>query len=44
MSPTMPGGSTFDKFAIFGDETTISAMPNLLGVRSFSPDGRYFMV
>jgi murein DD-endopeptidase MepM/ murein hydrolase activator NlpD len=43
LSPTVPSANAFDKFAIFGDEETVAALPNLLGVRSFSPDGRYFM-
>ena len=43
MSPTLPSASAFDTFAIFGDESTVTAIPNLLGVRAFSPDGRYFM-
>jgi murein DD-endopeptidase MepM/ murein hydrolase activator NlpD len=43
MSPTLPSASAFDKFAIFGDESAVAAIPNLLGVRAFSPDGRYFM-
>jgi murein DD-endopeptidase MepM/ murein hydrolase activator NlpD len=43
MSPTVPSASAFDAFAIFGDEATVAALPNLLGVRAFSPDGRYFM-
>ena len=43
MSATVPSASSFDKFAVFGDEQTVAALPNLLGVRAFSPDGRYFM-
>jgi murein DD-endopeptidase MepM/ murein hydrolase activator NlpD len=43
MSPTLPSASAFDRFAIFGDESAVTAIPNLLGVRAFSPDGRYFM-
>ena len=43
MSATLPSASGFDKFAVFGDESTVAALPNLLGVRTFSPDGRFFM-
>jgi murein DD-endopeptidase MepM/ murein hydrolase activator NlpD len=43
LSATLPSASAFDKFAIFGDEAAVASLPNLLGVRSFSPDGRYFM-
>ena len=42
MSPTMPGGNAFDKFTVLttGD---VATLPNLLGVRTFSPNGRYFV-
>ena len=43
MSATVPSASAFDKFAVFGDESLVAALPNLLGVRAFSPDGRFFM-
>ena len=43
MSPTLPGTTTFDAFAVFGEATEVAALPNLLGVRTFSPDGRLFM-
>ena len=43
MSATLPSASAFDTFAVFGDERTVAALPNLLGVRAFSPDGRFFM-
>ena len=43
MSATVPSLSAFDKFAVFGDESIVAALPNLLGVRAFSPDGRFFM-
>ena len=34
MSATIPSASSFDKFAVFGDEQTVAALPNLLGVRA----------
>ena len=43
MSATVPSASAFDKFAVFGDESIVAALPNHLGVRAFSPDGRFFM-
>ncbi|MDQ2953196.1 MAG: M23 family metallopeptidase [Chloroflexota bacterium] len=43
MSPTMPGSTTFDTFAVLGESSEVAALPNLLGVRTFSPDGRWFM-
>lgn len=43
MSPALPGQSIFDGFAVYGDALSRATLPNLLGVRSFSPDGRYFM-
>jgi hypothetical protein len=43
MSPTLPGPSILDTFAVYGDPLARATLPNLLGVRSFSPDGRYFL-
>lgn len=43
MSPTMAGAFSFDAFAVFGDTGEVAALPNLLGVRTFSPNGRLFM-
>ncbi len=43
ISPTMPGAFSFDAFAVFGDTAEVAALPNLLGVRTFSPDGYRFM-
>lgn len=43
MSATLPSASAFDTFAVFGDTSAVAALPNLLGVRAFSPDGRFFM-
>ena len=43
VSPTIPGGNAFDRFAVWdGDDDAIATIPNLLGSRSFSPDGRWF--
>lgn len=44
LSPTVPAGPRFDRFAVWdGNEVTATAtLPNLLGSRAFSPDGRYF--
>ena len=40
MSPTTT--AAIDSFVAFDDETTVARLPNLLGVRAFSPDGRFF--
>lgn len=44
VTPTMPAGATFDTFLVWegGRVTATATLPNLLGGRSFSPDGRYF--
>ncbi|HAF10182.1 MAG TPA: hypothetical protein DCK98_08900, partial [Chloroflexi bacterium] len=43
MSATVPGGNAFDRFPVWnGDDDAIATIPNLLGSRSFSPDGRWF--
>lgn len=43
MSPTVPGGNGFDRLAVWDDEDeSIATLPNLLGTRQFSPDGRWF--
>jgi murein DD-endopeptidase MepM/ murein hydrolase activator NlpD len=41
MSPTVPGGNAFDRFTLWGTDT-ITTLPNLLGIRAFSPDGKFF--
>jgi len=43
VTPSVTGDITFDAFALWtaGPPTT-AVLPNLLGVRGFSPDGRYF--
>ncbi len=44
ISPTVPGGNAFDRFTLWGGgpDAPIATLPNLLGARAFSPDGRYF--
>jgi hypothetical protein len=43
MAPTVPGGNTFDHLEVWrGAGDVVATMPNLLGARSFSPDGRWF--
>lgn len=44
VTPTVSGDITFDTFAAFGAGTPSdrATLPNLLGARGFSPDGRYF--
>lgn len=42
MSPTMPGGNALDRFTVVGTEGAVATLPNLMGSRSFSPDGQYF--
>lgn len=43
MAPTVPGGNTFDRFAVWdGENNAVATIPNLLGTRAFSPDGRWF--
>jgi len=45
MSPTVPGGNAFDRYKVWdgAKEPTIATLPNLLGIRAFSPDGRFFL-
>jgi murein DD-endopeptidase MepM/ murein hydrolase activator NlpD len=42
MSATVPGGNAFDRFAIWDDSADVVTIPNLLGSRTFSPDGKWF--
>jgi len=44
VTPTVTGDVTFDAFAPFdGSASSLTAtLPNLVGLRGFSPDGRYF--
>jgi murein DD-endopeptidase MepM/ murein hydrolase activator NlpD len=45
VSATVPAGVTFDQFSVWDGRAVLSAatLPNLLGSRAFSPDGRYFV-
>ncbi len=44
ITPAAAGGTTFDRFAVWenGQVAATATLPNLIGARSFSPDGRYF--
>ena len=44
VSSTVPAGDRFEKFAVWGAEqyTSAATLPNLIGARVFSPNGRYF--
>jgi murein DD-endopeptidase MepM/ murein hydrolase activator NlpD len=43
MAATIPGGNTYDRFPVWnGEDEAIATIPNLLGSRTFSPDGQWF--
>jgi murein DD-endopeptidase MepM/ murein hydrolase activator NlpD len=44
VSPTVPGGDAFDAFRVWDAQSpgAIATLPNVLGERTFSPDGRFF--
>ena len=43
MAATVPGGNAFDRFPVWSDPAgAIATIPNLLGSRTFSPDGHWF--
>ena len=43
VTPAVTGDITFDTFTMWSEGPSANAvLPNLLGVRGFSPDGRYF--
>jgi murein DD-endopeptidase MepM/ murein hydrolase activator NlpD len=44
ISSTIPAGDRFEKFAVWGgaQAKNVALLPNLIGARTFSPDGRYF--
>ena len=45
VSPVVPGGNAFDEFRVVGTSggPPNAILPDLLGERTFSPDGRYFV-
>lgn len=45
VSPVLPGGNAFDEFRVVGANggAPNAILPNLLGERAFSGDGRYFV-
>ena len=43
MSPTVPAGNAFDRFGVLGEASAAATLPNLLGIRAFSPDGQFFL-
>lgn len=42
VSSTLPAGDRFEKFTVWGAAQGEAWLPNLIGARTFSPDGRYF--
>jgi murein DD-endopeptidase MepM/ murein hydrolase activator NlpD len=46
VSTTLPGGNVFDRIPVWDptdeQDRAIATLPNLFGVRAFSPDGRWF--
>ncbi|MGH2376921.1 MAG: peptidoglycan DD-metalloendopeptidase family protein [Candidatus Limnocylindria bacterium] len=44
VTATVPSGAAFDRFAVWegGAVVATATLPNLIGGRAFSPDGRYF--
>jgi murein DD-endopeptidase MepM/ murein hydrolase activator NlpD len=44
LTPNTPTARTFDRFAVWdgADVGSFATLPNVLGARTFSPDGRYF--
>ena len=45
VSPTIPAGNAFDAFRAWDAKggPAVATLPNLLGARTFSPDGKYFV-
>jgi hypothetical protein len=45
VSPTIPGGNAYDPFRVWDTRTAppVATLPNVLGARAFSPDGKYFV-
>ncbi len=44
ITSTIPAGDAFEKFTVWGgaQAQAVATLPNLVGARTFSPDGRYF--
>lgn len=44
VSPTVPAGDAFDTFRVWGaaEPQPVATLPNVLGARRFSPDGKLF--
>lgn len=42
LSPTVPAGNAYDHPGVLGDAEAAATIPNLLGIRAFSPNGRFF--
>ena len=46
VSATVPGGNVFDRIPVWDPshdgDSAVATLPNLFGIRSFSPDGRWF--
>lgn len=43
MGATVPAGNAFDEFTELDEGAAVATLPNLLGIRSFSPDGGSFV-
>ncbi len=44
VSPTVPAGDAYDPFRVWNARgAAVATLPNLIGARSFSPDGEYFV-
>ena len=42
VAPTVPAGNAFDRFTVWDEGAATATLPNLLGIRAFSPDGAFF--
>ena len=45
VTPTIPAGNDYDAFRVWDQKgsAAVASLPNVLGERKFSPDGRYFV-
>ena len=45
VTPTVPAGNGYDPFRVWDQKggAAVASLPNVLGERKFSPDGRYFV-